>query len=217
MVTNIDVTLRDGGYRNAFEFSQEYAIEHADMTALQDLLKRAGGRLRPMVALPTQWVMEFLEAATTRSGRLAFQMLATVVAAGDAVLATGHVPARHLPSLLRDVAGTLAEVPIIVTHAFHPMIEVRDVADELLGTFEVYLEHTELTRRLRRISEEEHQSILCEQDRLSYASDFGQIGSPTVAAWRKESRILFDSLGLDAGRRHDITLGNASNALVRPF
>lgn len=29
MVTNIDVTLRDGGYRNSFEFSQEYAIEHA--------------------------------------------------------------------------------------------------------------------------------------------------------------------------------------------
>jgi hypothetical protein len=80
--------------------------------------------------------------------------------------------------------------------------------------FDVYLEHTELTRRLERISEEQHQRILCEQDRLIYASDFGQIGSPTVAAWRNESRIMFDSLGLDADRCYDITLGNAWNALV---
>ena len=32
MITNIDVTLRDGGYRNSFEFSQSYAIEHARLS-----------------------------------------------------------------------------------------------------------------------------------------------------------------------------------------
>jgi 4-hydroxy 2-oxovalerate aldolase len=29
MITNIDVTLRDGGYRNGFNFSLDYAFEHA--------------------------------------------------------------------------------------------------------------------------------------------------------------------------------------------
>lgn len=29
MITNIDVTLRDGGYRNSFNFSLEYALAHA--------------------------------------------------------------------------------------------------------------------------------------------------------------------------------------------
>jgi hypothetical protein len=52
-----------------------------DVVALQDLLKRAAGRLRPIVTLPTQWVADFLDAAATRSGRLAFEMLATVLAA----------------------------------------------------------------------------------------------------------------------------------------
>ncbi|WP_216594287.1 hypothetical protein, partial [Rathayibacter toxicus] len=32
MITNIDVTLRDGGYRNSFSFPQEYAIAHARLS-----------------------------------------------------------------------------------------------------------------------------------------------------------------------------------------
>ncbi|MDO0929482.1 hypothetical protein QQY24_30265 [Streptomyces sp. TG1A-8] len=33
MVTNLDVTLRDGGYRNNFDFSLEYALHHARESA----------------------------------------------------------------------------------------------------------------------------------------------------------------------------------------
>lgn len=32
MITNIDVTLRDGGYRNSFGFSLEYAVAHAALS-----------------------------------------------------------------------------------------------------------------------------------------------------------------------------------------
>jgi 4-hydroxy 2-oxovalerate aldolase len=28
MIENMDVTLRDGGYKNNFNFTKEYAIEH---------------------------------------------------------------------------------------------------------------------------------------------------------------------------------------------
>jgi len=186
----------------------------SDSIALSQLLTAGAGPLKPIVSLPTVDAESFVQQLTTRSGRSMVRRLTTAIADADGVLATGHTPAKVLPKLLaRPESDPLPAV--IVTHAFHPIVGAAALAEELRAVYGVALEHTQLTRHLGHITEEEHRRLLTEQAGLIYSSDFGQPTSPSVSAWRRETQQTFAELGLSAERCWKISTGVAAAILIR--
>ncbi|WP_216594285.1 DUF6282 family protein, partial [Rathayibacter toxicus] len=126
----------------------------ADPQPLALVLKEETFRPRPIVSLPTQDVEDFVETVQSKTGKRLLQKVFATVIDNGAVIATGHVPARILMNILPNVADKRSFGKILVTHAFHPMVNADPVIQELYENFGVYFEHTELTVNLKRITSE---------------------------------------------------------------
>lgn len=187
-----------------------------DAHSLERLLRRERFRPRPIVSLPTRDIAALLDHLSCRRVVSALTEVIEMAWSCDAVIATGHLPAERISALLGPVAARGAAGRVLVTHAFHPLVNAGPLVRELTEEFDVSFEHTELTHLLGRISTDEHLSVLREVSPLLYSSDFGQPTSPTVGQWRALAQRWFAEAGLTGARRSEITATTAARLLMRP-
>lgn len=187
-----------------------------DSRSLERLLRRERFRPRPIVSLPTRDIRSLLDHLTNRRVTTALEDVIEMAWSCGAVIATGHLPAERISALLGAVAARDDAGRVLVTHAFHPLVNASPLVQELTEEFDVAFEHTELTHLLGRIGTDAHLSVLREVGNLLYSSDFGQPTSPTVGEWRALSERWFTEAALTGFRRREITLTAAADLLLRP-